>query len=366
MGTEPQPTSLRTNVLLAAVTCLIMILALELSYRGYLWLRYQRHAETGASLYIPIDELPAGDPLPTRLRPNAQITLKGKTFSTDSLGARIALRKADPGTHPTILFVGGSSVFGPENDDAQAPPARAQQSLERMLGTSIQVINGAVPGFTTADAHIRARELADVFAPDVVVLVEAYNDAKRVAASALEPMNYVQWRAWSKKRWAVPPWWARSDLFDRLLHRPRADWGFFGAEDGTVTALSENYASPYLEEIAALDAEAITRGAVFVYAAQPFFLDERGEIPTPAVARGVGIHLWPLTPETGKQVVLGLIDAALQARAGHPAIDFRGEIQNDPAAFADHVHLTDAGAARWGELMARELLAIPEVGDRLR
>lgn len=354
----------RANLLLALAMSVLTLLGLEFAYRAYLWVRYERHVETGASLYVPAEEL-ANDPLPTRLRPGAQITLKGRTFSVDQYGTRTTLRPAVPGMRPTILFVGGSSVFGPENDDAGAPPAQAQRALEAATGHPVQVLNGAIPGFTTAEARVRAAELSKIFNPDVVVLVEAYNDAKRVAASAIEPMDYPRWRAWSKDRWAVPPWWARSDLLDRLLHHPRADWGFFGAEDGTVEKLPKGFAAPYLREIAALESEARAAGAAFVYGAQPFFLNDAGEIPSPSIARVVGIHLWPLTPKTGTRAVLGLIDAELPQREGKASIDFRAEIQSDTAAFADHVHLTDAGATRWGELMVRELLKIPEVAARL-
>lgn len=345
-----RPRSLLSTTLLLIV---VTLFGLELSYRLWLHFRYGSLSEAGKSLYL---EGEPDDPLPARLRPGATVTAGKIRISVGPHGVRSGGRPAVPGHRPTVLFVGGSSVFGASTSDANSPPAVAERNFRYLSSVDIQAVNGAVPGFTVPEASRRVRELIPVFRPEVVVIVESFNDAKRVAGSTICPMSYPEWRAWSRERWAVAPWWRRSDLLDRITGRPRLDWGFARTPAGEVTLLPAGYEAVYIESLRQLELLVTEAGGLFIYGVQPLNITDDGSPVDNGSARGFEINLWPLTARTGVQACLGLQAAARRIFPEPSVIDFSGPFRGRPELFTDHVHLSDKGVELWGKLMAESLL----------
>ncbi len=126
--------------------------------------------------------------------PRSQKTVRsaGTTISSDSLGFRgreIAWARNDSVLR--VLALGGSTTFGVTVSDADTWPMRLEVALDSMLATrtatfrSAEVVNGGVPGYTTAENLIQLALLGVHLRPDVVVLFQSYNDMRNAHSPGL-------------------------------------------------------------------------------------------------------------------------------------------------------------------------------------
>ena len=102
---------------------------------------------------------------------------KGFLVNIGEYGTRSNGNPPPRAQRPLTLAVGDSFAFGDEVDDAKSWPA----VLERLSGR--RVINAAVPGFGLDQSVLRAEQLADIYAPDVVIVSFIPHDVLRCEMS---------------------------------------------------------------------------------------------------------------------------------------------------------------------------------------
>jgi len=102
---------------------------------------------------------------------------QGFSMTIADHGTRDNGRHPAPADRPLTLVVGDSFAFGDGVNDEDSWPA----ILERLLGR--RVINAAVPGFGLDQAVLRAEQLAEIYAPDIVILSFIPHDVLRCEMS---------------------------------------------------------------------------------------------------------------------------------------------------------------------------------------
>lgn len=102
---------------------------------------------------------------------------KGFTINIGEYGTRRNGGSAPPAERPLMLAVGDSFAFGDQVNDEDSWPA----VLERL--SSRRVINAGVPGFGIDQAILRAEQLANVYAPDVIIVSFIPHDVLRCEMS---------------------------------------------------------------------------------------------------------------------------------------------------------------------------------------
>jgi hypothetical protein len=119
------------------------------------------------------------DPLVGRLpRPGLSVRHKnGFMVSIGDHSIRLNGGAAAAAARPLTLVVGDSFAFGDGVDDENSWPA----ILERLSGGT--VINAAVPGFGLDQALLRGEQLAEVYAPDLIVVSFIPHDVLRCEMS---------------------------------------------------------------------------------------------------------------------------------------------------------------------------------------
>ncbi|HET8945725.1 MAG TPA: GDSL-type esterase/lipase family protein [Candidatus Polarisedimenticolia bacterium] len=91
-------------------------------------------------------------------------------------GAPIAVPK--PAGTIRVVVLGGSLVFDIHADDGQDWPHLASARLRELGHPEVEVINAGVPGHASADALGRLTTQIWMLQPDVVLLVQGWNDLK--------------------------------------------------------------------------------------------------------------------------------------------------------------------------------------------
>ncbi|MBI3735066.1 hypothetical protein HY256_00945, partial [Candidatus Sumerlaeota bacterium] len=94
-------------------------------------------------------------------------------------GPEVAVKRS-PGI-ARILFLGGSTTYGPAVAADQTYPAQVQSLLKEQLGskyTDIEVINGGLPFGTTAELLTHYHFKYHYYRPDIVVINAGGNDAQ--------------------------------------------------------------------------------------------------------------------------------------------------------------------------------------------
>lgn len=114
---------------------------------------------------------------------------RGKNAAINSLGLRG--QEPNPSADLSILIVGDSSVFGDGVSDAQTMSAQ----LSRELGSSVDVQNGGVPGYTCTQSRILIDRLQSRLKPDILISYNQHSDFRRassedrvIVAAGLGPM----------------------------------------------------------------------------------------------------------------------------------------------------------------------------------
>jgi hypothetical protein len=119
------------------------------------------------------------DPVVGRIpKPGISVTVPpGFTVSIGDHGTRRNGNKPPPAERPVMLAVGDSFAFGDGVNDDESWPA----VLEQLSGT--RVVNAAVPGFGLDQAVLRAEQLAEVYAPDTIIVSFIPHDVLRCEMS---------------------------------------------------------------------------------------------------------------------------------------------------------------------------------------
>ena len=100
---------------------------------------------------------------------------RGKAAQVNALGFRGPEPRAGS---KSVLIVGDSSVFGDGVDDHQTMSAQ----LARALGSSADVQNGGVPGYTCWQSRIWVDRVRPALSPDVLVVYNQHSDYRRASS----------------------------------------------------------------------------------------------------------------------------------------------------------------------------------------
>lgn len=153
----------------------------------------------------------------------------GFTVSIAEHGTRSNGAAKPAAARPLTLVVGDSFAFGDGVDDADSWPA----VLERLSGT--RVVNAGMAGFGVDQAVLRAEQLAEVYAPDTIVLGFIPHDVLRCEMSywsghpkpyfvpdgsglRLQPAPLTPRSRWDSLKWLIAWSEAVDVLFPTALH----------------------------------------------------------------------------------------------------------------------------------------------------
>ncbi len=287
-----------------------------------------------------------------------------------------------------VVCLGGSSVYGTANSSWRAAwPSRMQQLLARLR--CAEVVNGGVPGYQAHQSAERFEQLFVPLAPDAAILCNTYND---IVASRAQRMGYLAGDvAVESVNGVLPDLLSRSALGLRLLssHIEGGDIWTDGAPRAGLRPISADVLDRERRQVdisLARTVDARRRGswldrcfypqdlAEYVHSAERFVTAARRIGCTPvlcleplAVAPGDGEDAWQARAGPLRQFFpSGAVFADIYARYAdalrgvaerHGALflDAHGELVRPPGAFADVVHLSDAGATAFAEYLSREL-----------
>lgn len=279
----------------------------------------------------------------------------------------------DPGFDPLvkregvfrILALGGSTTYGlfVERSD-QVWPALAGMGLQETLDRQVEVINAAVPSYSTNEIVGMTAFWLSEFQPDLVLLHTGLNDAFTVAfADEGGPDGRNFRHAWTHR--ILPPVWAKAMRVSRcarLLGVGMLRSGGYMAGDmagaiqlpvppevelrANVESATGKYFRRNLETIAVL---ALFCGAEPVFVEMPLNPDYESGIDfyrdaiSSAVSRNNRIM-----HEVGEKLAIQVVETYDEMR--------------DPGNFIDAAHVTQAGMMRKAQLVYDALLPVVKDG----
>lgn len=193
-------------VLLLAVALGAVLIAVEVAFRVAGVVPMLRFSDVPAALAVPDAKL--GYTLPR----SQTVTYAGVETTLDADGFRNPA-KAPAGT-PSVLVLGDERTFGWGVADAETYPSQLQALIAKQCPTCGPVVNAGVPGYSTYEGMLLARDLGARLRPKVVVAAFGLNDALLDGAESATV--------------TPPPPWARTSVAaGRLyewLHRPGSGW----------------------------------------------------------------------------------------------------------------------------------------------
>jgi lysophospholipase L1-like esterase len=349
---------------------LVLLLALEgivrvsARLRDGVWPRTPQETRYAAALQMRriVMEDPALIGVP---RPGGSASVWGKSASINSHGYRGAeFARPKPAGIFRVLAIGGSTVFDVSvTSDAATWTHRLEEGLRaRFPDRAIEVVNGGVPGYTTAEMA-RKLETADLDAvePNLVVAYVGLNDLQPSAAPVFHA-DYSVGHAELQRRFLgfesrPPSLLARSALLHKVRRRLGLEReGAGGPETPRREAPLPEAERVYrgrLEEIATL---ARSRGARVVFVTHALRLGADGALS--AEDAEAALRWLPFLTPAG--IVRGMaryndITREAAAAVGAPVLDVARDLRLEASDFADYCHWTDAGAAKMGAFVATSL-----------
>ena len=275
----------------------------------------------------------------------------------------------DPGFDPLerregvlrILALGGSTTYGLFVERAdQVWPALVGLGLQRTLGREVEVINAAVPNYTTNEIVSMAAFWLSEFQPDIVLLHTGLNDAFTIAFTDEGGPDGRHFRhAWSHRE--LSPAWSRVMRVSRaarLLGVGMLRSGGYLAGDMTgsiqhrvppedqlranVASATGKYFRRNLNTIAALTT---LNRAMLVFVEMPL---------NPAYESGIDFHRDAISSAVSRNNrIMGEVGDEL----GIQVVAMHDEMR-DPEQFLDAAHVNQAGMSRKAQLVYDALLPV--------
>jgi lysophospholipase L1-like esterase len=156
-------------VLLLAATLGAVLIAVEIALRV-----------GGAGPYFGHSDVPLGIAVPDRalgyvLPPSERVSFGGVATQLDAHGLR---NPSPPPDGPvSILVLGDERTFGWGVADGETYPAQLEALIRARCPTCGRVVNAGVPGYTTYQGMVQARDLGNRFRPKTVIAAFGLNDA---------------------------------------------------------------------------------------------------------------------------------------------------------------------------------------------
>jgi len=98
-------------------------------------------------------------------------------YTNNALGLRgPEISATKPAGVRRVVLVGGSTVYGATDDDADTISVHLQMLLRQDLGPNVEVINGGVPGYDSLREVVFARARLVPLQPDIVIDIDGLND----------------------------------------------------------------------------------------------------------------------------------------------------------------------------------------------
>lgn len=313
--------------------------------------RWQRHAYLN---YIP--------------RPGYQLyDSDSDTIATshNSLGFRgKEFQQQKPANVFRIVMLGGSAVYTSRvKYDSETIPARLEKSLKDHGYKNVEVINGGVSGYSTAESLINLQYRVLELSPDLIIVYEAINDLhNRYVPPALHHAdNRGRLKRWEGEDF---PFWARS-YFGRFV---AYKLGFL-----TKYLFMDYYigAPTYLGHTAS---ESVTNGIDYKELLQKnkpnFFRENLLSIYGICKVRGISLLLSTYgftlkNHELGylrtKEYRNGLMEMNqvvrdLAKEQKIPFVDYAAEMSDKPSLWRDEVHVSRQGAIVSAEIFAKNII----------
>jgi hypothetical protein len=138
-------------------------------------------------------------------RPGAAVQRGAVRISINRLGYRgpEITPLPDPGVL-RVLALGGSTTFGNYVDDADIWTAQLEKELTTAMAAArtpyrrVEVVNAAVPGFTSAENLIQLELLGVHLRPQIVILFQGLNDLRNAHSPGLRP-DYANFHALTQR-----------------------------------------------------------------------------------------------------------------------------------------------------------------------
>jgi lysophospholipase L1-like esterase len=276
-------------------------------------------------------------------------------FRTDARGYIEPTRRiADP--EFTLAFQGGSTTECLVVQEDLRWPNQVAVQLEP-LGFRTNALNAGLSGNTAHDSLVNLIEVLSRDKPDVVLLMNAINDAGLLAEGgyALRAPKSDGWRAGS--RWLLQSLSAHSSLvglvrriatFERQEIRRSAD--------AVGNLANEPDAAPYAARVRAWVRSARAFGMEPVLITEPLST-LRNELTPPWTDAGALARFNELVREIGREEGASVVDLA-------EAVQHEPDFATPEKLYYDGMHVNDVGAQLYGRLVAQALAR--DVLPRLR
>lgn len=303
-------------------------------------------------------------------RPGATSTVNGRRASFNSSGYRSVERPlAKPAGVRRVVTVGGSTTFDLlADDDPQTWPAQ----LERLLvadGEPVEVWNAGFPGWTSAE-NIIAFSLRDAdLEPDVVVLLQGFNDLQPAAHQPFDPQYVAGHAAEVTTGLGLQQpelgWLDRSVALETVRGWLGIAPDVLGAAPAPRTAEIEPAAlRVYERNLTSFVALVRAHGAVPLLVTQPLRIRE-GQ----ARQMDLGILAWWIRGLQSEAVPAQLerlndVTRAIAAAQGLPLADAARDVDWTDADFGDAVHYSPAGSAKLAAFLRAPVEAALAAGAR--
>jgi lysophospholipase L1-like esterase len=371
---------------------LIMILEVVARTVEYIW----PAAPTGATLnYVPAGMLSDADQLKAEhrywdryMRHDPYLVFspipgwRGRYTRYNSFGFRgeeIAEKK--PPDAIRIAVLGGSTAFGAFVKDEYTFPAVLQGLLQETAASTgasgsrrkIEVINAAVPGYTSTQELISLHLKVLPLTPDVVIIFDSLNDVYNLGHP---PQNAGEMDEWESRFTMTMPQRMKQLLlrssallrFGAELRGHLSEWIHkVGHQEGAPTwkpspGASEAAANVYLENIRSMLALLKVRGIRGVTISQPSRLWSRSEAE---MAVNLPLERAQAMRSLRETMKRRTVDIVAQFGTDFSALDL-DDLGQVPAFFidGDDLHLTEAGNRAVAHRIADALLKGPNIIER--
>lgn len=265
-------------------------------------------------------------------------------------------RRSKKSELPRILCLGGSTTEGGNPDGWRGTyPAQLATELAEKHGVKVEVVNGGVSGWTSAETLTAYVLNYQDFSPDVVLIHHAIND--------IEPMNAPEFRS-DYSHWRVPMRELRPALWERVLLRSSYLYAH-------LTSATERFSISGATKIESPDAAELWSGSNGSELAERTFARNIESVGRIAALDGAQVALLTMPFAEGRMnsdvitatATNNRILREVAAANGWLLVDldqeFRGgsgDGESVSSEFLDAVHLTADGNRRKALILARELV----------
>lgn len=302
-----------------------------------------------------------GAPIPNSVRRTGDVTI-----THNSNGWR-SPELHNPKSRTRVVVLGDSATYGLGVNDADTYPAQLQKSL----GDSYEVINMAVPGYSTVEEVIQTALLFSDLQPDIAIYYIGWTDARNMHVKDLKP-DYsdfhgpAQWDNLGEHR----GWWTRHFVLARMA---ASAWNHFWFKVHHVPVYKTWYPNTSLEASSTAYTTQLDQRPLDLYArnVRELILLCRAQQVTPVfvplrvnralLTRDVSSGWVPLVKDKDFPALADAYNSVLENTARSAGADFVSEASEgafDASDFADAGHFTSQGSRKMAAILAARVRSL--------